>query len=109
NAGLQIAFFSVANPGVSASPTATFESPTVYSGNNWQQFLVTSAAAPEGTQAVRFTLTSYAAQQSNTDWYGTGSAYFDNVDAAAVPEPTSLLLLGSGLVGLMGLGKKKKA
>jgi len=108
NAGLQIAFFDVANPGVSVSPLATFESSSV-TGQDWQQLMVTSAAAPAGTQAVRFTLTSYAAQQSTTDWYGTGSAYFDNVDAEAVPEPTSLLLLGSGLVGLMGLGKKKKA
>lgn len=38
-----------------------------------------------------------------------GESDFDNFnfDVAAVPEPTSLLLLGSGLVGLLGFKRKK--
>ena len=44
--------------------------------------------------------------------YGGGQVNFDNVrltteSSSVAPEPTTLFLLGSGLIGLAGLGRKK--
>ena len=62
--------------------------------------------APVNAAKARIMFGTYAAAP---DYLVPGISDYDNFDFSPVPEPTSLLLLGSGLVGLFGLTKKKKA
>jgi len=41
---------------------------------------------------------------------GTGQALFDNVrlDAVPIPEPSSLILVGLGMLGLVGYGRRRR-
>lgn len=64
-----------------------------------------SAVAPAGTTSIRY------AVLLETWGNGSGCAYFDDGYASntpmPIPEPTSMLLLGSGLLGLSGIARRK--
>jgi hypothetical protein len=60
--------------------------------------------APSNAAKARIIFGTYAAAP---DYLVPGSSDFDNFDFSPVPEPMSMLLLGSGLVGFVGLTRKK--
>lgn len=63
-----------------------------------------SGLVPDGTVK----LNAYALSENMG--IGSKSAYFDAADLTVtpIPEPTSLLLLGSGLIGLLGFAWRKR-
>lgn len=67
---------------------------------DWAQYTTTTDAAPSGTASANFVF--YVQGVSDG-----GSIWIDDFDADVIPEPASLFLLGSGLVGLLGFSRRK--
>jgi hypothetical protein len=57
-----------------------------------------------GTETLEVAKAEWTGRKWNI---GASSNTYDRPTSAAVPEPATMLLLGSGLVGLAGLGRKK--
>lgn len=73
--------------------------------NTWVS-LNDSFVSPETAAKATFEVVFDRASTSTGD---PSDIVVDTAGFDAIPEPTSLLLLGSGLVGLLGLGRKKRS
>lgn len=70
-----------------------------FNATGWNTYTYTFATA--GTGSFAFGV------YNNLDWIVPSQLYIDNVNTAPVPEPATLFLFGSGLVGLV-IKKRKK-
>ena len=80
-----------------------YESAKLTSVGDWTYFETAFVEAPTGvaTAKVAYILQAPTNQIAN-------DVYFDDANFDAVPEPASLMLLGSGLLGLFGISRRKK-
>jgi len=61
---------------------------------------------PDGPGAA-FPVSDWTGVDKNVETFGPYSITLTGTSFGAVPEPTTMLLFGAGLVGLAGLGRKK--
>lgn len=66
---------------------------------------VAERTAPADAAYVDYRLVFLSPGNANN---ATGTVWWDDAQFTVIPEPTSLLLLGSGLVGLLALNRKKR-
>lgn len=93
-------FLSLSMLDISGFSMSIFDSSGLISGPTGSGISVTNFSLPAGS--------SYFAQVSGTATGLSGGAYSIAMLASPVPVPAAVWLLGSGLIGLVGVARRKK-
>jgi hypothetical protein len=81
---------------------------------NWHSYLasmnqLTALAGTNLIDPTKMSLSFWATGTNGNVGDSHAKVWFDNVNLTTVPVPPAVWLLGSGLVGLVGIGRRKKA
>ncbi len=77
----------------------------------WTTYNFTGFAGPDtsGGITLQFNAACAPIQGCNADYFIDNVTIFADVDVSAIPVPAAAWLFGSGLLGLIGIARKKKA
>ena len=103
--------------GTAAIPDSAYAPPGVYRSSNYPANTPDPFPAPAPGPPYAFSLTAFFGEQMQGTWSlyivddaaaDIGSMQFARLEIELIPEPASVVALGAGLAGLLGLRRRKK-
>jgi hypothetical protein len=99
-ATIQVKWFNSLGTQITMDESAAFDN--TYSLDQWHNISIESMAPAMAAKAAVVLVA-----KSNSAYLGESTVYVDEMSMEAVPEPASILMLASGLLGIFGFSRKR--
>ena len=99
-ATIQVKWFNSLGNEITMDESVAFDNS--YALDQWHNISIESMAPTMAAKAAIVLVT-----KANEDYIGESTVYVDDMSFEAVPEPASILMLATGLLGIFGISRKK--